>query len=511
MIGWLFDTLIASSLLMAIVLCVREPVRRSFGPAVAYGLWLLPALRLITPPLTWTVERPVQSAAAAPSPDLDVPQAAVVRLEAGYFEWLGGWAGLAVAVWLAGAGTMLLAGLLGYRRQRRDVLRSGVETGRIDGIRMVRSAAVRGPMAFGIFDRVIALPLDFVERYSPEEQEFAIAHELAHHRSGDLALNLCAFSVLCLHWFNPLAWLSHAAFRFDQESACDARVLRRAGRAQRAAYAQAIAKAASGRMWLGAGALDRPGSLHRRIGAMRIDTSNRRGWAGRMLIAVATAMALPLTASWATRYVDGPEATAAEAGTLAAATGSPRASATRPQSEYRENADGSLTLPGGVTLARDNVAFFSGDRVFINGRMKTIDQLTPPERARLRAVILEAQREQARERVGLPQRLAELERDRERARSGRMKRDMLQDREELRRDLAEIDAEAAELRARGENPEDRRAELRQALREVEAIDIDAAVAEVIEGADPERVRADLRESEDQMRRMLARLAELDRR
>ena len=54
---WLADTLVATSLLMALVLLVRDPVRRQFGPAAAYGLWLIPALRLLMPPLTETVER----------------------------------------------------------------------------------------------------------------------------------------------------------------------------------------------------------------------------------------------------------------------------------------------------------------------------------------------------------------------------------------------------------------------------------------------------------------------
>src|SRR5687768_10990116 len=39
MTDWLVDTLLATSLLMALILLVREPVRRHFGPAIAYALW----------------------------------------------------------------------------------------------------------------------------------------------------------------------------------------------------------------------------------------------------------------------------------------------------------------------------------------------------------------------------------------------------------------------------------------------------------------------------------------
>src|SRR5687768_12962553 len=266
MTDWLADTLLATSLLMALVLLVREPVRRHFGPAAAYGLWLIPALRLAMPPLTWTVERTVPAAnPLAPGASQTTQPSVMPVAEPGLVEQLGGWETLAVSAWLAGASAMLIRGFLLYRRQRREVLRDSVPVARLGKIRIVRSEAVRGPLAFGIIDRVIALPIDFDERYDPLERRLALDHELAHHRSGDLAVNHFAFVFLCLQWFNPLAWVSHSAFRFDQEAACDARVLDKVNGQNRAAYAQAITKAASGQTLLFAGALDRPGTLQRRL------------------------------------------------------------------------------------------------------------------------------------------------------------------------------------------------------------------------------------------------------
>ena len=209
-----------------------------------------------------------------------------------FIEQLGGWETLAVSAWLAGASAVLLSGLLIYRWQRREVLRGSVQLARLGNIRIVRSTAVRGPMAFGIFDRVVALPIDFDERFDPNERRLALDHELAHHRSGDLVVNHFAFVLLCLQWFNPLAWLSHSAFRFDQEAACDARILDKVSSRNRAAYAQAIAKAASGRALLFAGALDRPRTLQRRLRSMLTSPSTGRRVTGRALIAMTAATAL---------------------------------------------------------------------------------------------------------------------------------------------------------------------------------------------------------------------------
>ena len=59
MTDWLLGTLLATSALMVAVLLIREPIRRHFGARVAYGLWLIPAARLLMPTLTQTIERPV--------------------------------------------------------------------------------------------------------------------------------------------------------------------------------------------------------------------------------------------------------------------------------------------------------------------------------------------------------------------------------------------------------------------------------------------------------------------
>ena len=41
----LVEAILASALLMAAVLAVRVPVRRAFGPQMAYALWAIPVAR----------------------------------------------------------------------------------------------------------------------------------------------------------------------------------------------------------------------------------------------------------------------------------------------------------------------------------------------------------------------------------------------------------------------------------------------------------------------------------
>ena len=81
--------------------------------------------------------------------------------------------------------------------------------------------------------------------------------------------------------------------------------------------------------------------------------------------------------------------------------------------------------------------------------------------------------------------------------------------EDMKRDLAEIDSEAAEMRANGEDPAGRRAEILRDLREAEATDIAAEERETLEDSDPAKITAELRTEEQQMARMLSRLDQLD--
>lgn len=503
MTAWLADTLIATTGLMLLVLVLREPVRRQFGAGAAYALWLVPAARVAMPTLTATVERTVVPA-PGPAPVIEPLALAAAPLpppDPSLLDNVGGLAGLALWLWLGGAALMLVRGLATYRRQRRHVLGSAVQLARLGSIRIVRSEAVRGPLAFGILDRVIALPVDFDARFDERQRRLALDHELAHHRSGDLVANLAAYVLLCLQWFNPLAWVSHAAFRFDQEAACDARVLDKAKGPDRAAYGQAIAKAASGRALLFSGALDRPTTLHRRLTTMLTTTTPRRRLAGKIVVLAALGIALPLTASRAIHYVDVPAPPAAPA--------VPRA----PLVAAALQAPAAPAAPVAPTAPVAPVAPLSKeDRMTIDGERKDWDALTPAERAELRRELARAREELRRvdlDEVGRDVReaMAEVRIDRE-----EIRRELAQAKAEVDAAMREIDANAAELRRAGQDPEAIKASVRASL---SAIDPDAIArsvhASVHASVNEHSIRASIRAAEAGLRHAERELERAERR
>ncbi len=305
--AWLFDSLLVTTLLMGAILLLRRPVARLFGPGVAYALWLIPAARLLMPSIEGA---PVAAAGEAqwvrdavresilsgvPSSNTaDQVLVAANEIPAATVDW----AALGVTFWLGGAALFFIIQMIRYASMRDDLLSDAAEIANIDGVSVVASDQVAGPLAFGLFKRYIAVPQDFTKTYSPAERELAIAHEMAHHKSGDLFANLVAFIILCLQWFNPVAWMSWNAFRFDQEAACDARVLAGKGAEERAIYGQALARTAFDGVPTFATALNSPKTIIERLRRLTMkDASNKRRVFGKLGVITAAAIILPLTAT----------------------------------------------------------------------------------------------------------------------------------------------------------------------------------------------------------------------
>jgi bla regulator protein blaR1 len=334
MTAWLADTLFYTGLLIALVLLLRRPVARWFGPQVAYSLWALPLLRLLLPPIVLpaSLAPTVESEAAAATGRAAVPASerigsmgaapvgATESAAAGAPAWAGAdLAPFALSIWLGVAIAFLAWRVATYKRMRRELLIEARSVGEVGRIRLVETPALAAPVAFGVRDKVIALPPLFMAQPDLAARDLAIAHELAHHRAHDLLANYAAQVLLALHWFNPLAWLGWRAMRRDQEAACDARVLAGRGRQERALYAALIADIAAGpRLALAAPMacplLGEKSIVHRLQSLSRGEIAPARRRLGRGLV-LASALALPATASfsYAAAHAQPPETSASRA------------------------------------------------------------------------------------------------------------------------------------------------------------------------------------------------------
>jgi beta-lactamase regulating signal transducer with metallopeptidase domain len=295
--AWAVDAVLASTLLMAAVLLLRAPVRRLFGPTVAYALWALPALRLLLPPMSeaWRTELSIARAG-----DVVLLAVAPIRTAgtAAPLVATTDWAGIAMLLWPAGAASFLLFQIVRYLAFTTRVLRDHQPLASVAGVTVVVSPEAPGPLAFGVLRRYVAIPADFHARYDADERALALAHELGHHQRGDLLANWAALAVLAVHWFDPVAWLAFHAFRADQELAVDAWVLVNRPPPERAIYAGAIVKATLGRAVSPACNLHSITNLKRRLIMLaRPLISRRRSAIGNFTVATLVGTGLVLTAS----------------------------------------------------------------------------------------------------------------------------------------------------------------------------------------------------------------------
>jgi bla regulator protein BlaR1 len=297
---WIWDTMLSMTLLMLLVLLIRKPVSHFFGARIAYLLWILPLARLFMPTLTLKAPGLNEPAAGFAPIALGSDMVAAVPAQTTAFSALASldWLMIAIILWLGGAGLLFISKLASYLQFREDIIADGRLVGRHGNIKILETAAVGGPLAFGLLEKYIAVPTNFFRDYAPRERELALEHEITHHESGDLAANFVGLSILSLHWFNPVVWFAWVAFRQDQETACDARVLAQSGRDVRAVYGRTIAKSVSGHRLGLASPLNQKDKIKGRLKMLgRSEKPALRRQLGAGLVALGAVIALPLTAT----------------------------------------------------------------------------------------------------------------------------------------------------------------------------------------------------------------------
>ena len=225
---WLVDSFIAFTALILLVLLLRRPVARWFGPEAAYLLWCLPALRWLMPPLALEslgissiMQRPETAPVESIATDVvtTTPQVAVESP-----DYVIDLLPLLPTLWLAGAGALFLLLIRHHLKVMGEMKAGAGRLGAIGKVTLYESDAATSPLASGFLNRSIFVPQS-IRHWPDDVQRMAVAHEMTHHRAHHLFHNMAALVLLCLNWFNPLAWIAARAFIVDQEADCDARTI----------------------------------------------------------------------------------------------------------------------------------------------------------------------------------------------------------------------------------------------------------------------------------------------
>ena len=270
MISALVNSLLPLSLLMLLMLMIRQPLRKSIDATTVYNLWLVIPLSLLLylmplpwQHLTWISEHGlthhwfsqrwfninaltaneaatnlIQGYLVLPSINLSDELLSDNLLRLWFFTtWALGFT-LLISYWSINQynyrKTLKLTFLVDSKYQQQ------LNDNAANRLLIAQSSHIHSPILIGLFKQTLVIPEDFDSLYSTEQQHLIISHEVCHFSHHHMWTNQLALMLLALFWFNPLAWRAYSAFRQDQEHSCDQVVLSRKHTQSRIQYCKAL-------------------------------------------------------------------------------------------------------------------------------------------------------------------------------------------------------------------------------------------------------------------------------
>ena len=111
-------------------------------------------------------------------------------------------------------------------------------------VKLVESEYFGSPFTFGYFFPVICLPT-YMKKFTEEEWDFAIRHELNHIKNKHLFINFLAFIVNLIHFYNPAAYWFRNEIQSMCEIHCDDKTIENYDTEKRRRYQEYILEIAS--------------------------------------------------------------------------------------------------------------------------------------------------------------------------------------------------------------------------------------------------------------------------
>ncbi|MDQ7096595.1 M56 family metallopeptidase [Desulfosporosinus sp. PR] len=243
---------ITASVVIAAVMLLRLPLRKASG-AVSYGLWFVVLFRLLCPvslksavsifgllgsntamkhiptdigtmvqPQVNVIVPGVTSAINDVLPAA-TPTASVNPMQIILF--------VLATIWVLGVIILLAYSLVLYLLLKRKIYAATLIHNNI-----YQTDRISSPFVCGFFRPRIILPLAL----GFGERGYIIRHEETHIKRRDYLVKPLWFLAVCIHWFNPFAWLSFHLVSRDMEMRCDEAVIREMGENIKADYSSSL-------------------------------------------------------------------------------------------------------------------------------------------------------------------------------------------------------------------------------------------------------------------------------
>ncbi|MDD4075606.1 MAG: M56 family metallopeptidase, partial [Eubacteriales bacterium] len=227
---------LTGAFIIAAICVARLPLKKA-PKIITYCLWVVAGFRLVFPFsiesvfsfMPFKAQTLPLNIAMQPIPRIDsgisfinnavssifpaaAPAASVTPLQI--------WTAIGAWVWLVGVAVLLIYGVISFFILKRKMSESAHSEANI-----YEAENMKSPFVLGIFKPRIYLPVGLSE----QEKTYVILHEQTHINRHDHIIKFAAYFVVCLHWFNPFAWVAFLLMGVDMEMSCDERVLKEMG------------------------------------------------------------------------------------------------------------------------------------------------------------------------------------------------------------------------------------------------------------------------------------------
>jgi len=241
---------------VVIVICLARLVLKKAPKIISYCLWAAAGFRFVFP---FSIESmfsliPFKSQTIPP----DIVTQHVPRIDSGVevidnivsgvlpaatsessMNPLQVWTATGTRLWVFGVAFMIVYGIASYLFVKQRMRRSAcVDSNLIEG------ENIQSPFVIGLIKPKIYIPAGL----SKKEREYIILHERTHIRRFDHIIKFVAYFIICLHWFNPLAWVAFLLLGVDIEMSCDERVLKELGGEIKKDYSMSLLSLATDRV-----------------------------------------------------------------------------------------------------------------------------------------------------------------------------------------------------------------------------------------------------------------------
>lgn len=249
---------LTASFVIAAIMLARLPLKKA-PKTISYALWAVAGFRLVFP-FSFESVFSLIPFKSVPIP-ADIAMQLIPRVDSGInvvdhavsrvlpaatpaasVNPLQVWLTVGAYLWLAGIVVMLIYSVVSV-----VLLKRRLRYATLNEDNLYEADNLKTPFVLGLFRPKIYIPAGLME----EEKYYIILHERTHIRRHDQVVKFLAYFILCVHWFNPLAWAAFLLMSADMEMSCDERVLKEIGGEKKKAYSMSLLYLAAERRIIG--------------------------------------------------------------------------------------------------------------------------------------------------------------------------------------------------------------------------------------------------------------------